>query len=877
MAIGTQKKLLAAALAALMMIGCGGAEERKAKYLERGKAYIAEKDWDKARVEIRNVLQIDPKTAEAHFLLGQVEEKRQEWSRAYSAYTKAVELDPELLEARERLAQFHLWQANASSGQDNATLNANALGLAQNQIEEILKREPKHAGARALQASMLFREGKTEEALTLAEEVVRGAPGHSAAVGLLATLYEQTGRTDDAERVLVEGAAHASEPLSLQLHLAQLYARDRKAEKAEQIMRDIIAAHPDELRHRISLAQFLSQADQLGKAEQVMREAVDADPADPRRKLLFADLLARTKSRAASIEYLQETIKANPELSELYFGLAQLHEQDQQRNEAKRVYQNVLNQFGDEPPGLQARNRLAAHAAAEGDMDRARQLTEAVLVVNPKDNDALLFRGRIAMQDGDSDAAVADFRSVLRDQPESVTVLHLLAEAHLRKGEMELADSSLRRAIEAAPGNVDARVKYARFLLARRDVPGALEHVDRALALAPENADARTAKAEILAAKGDLGAVKAELGKLKLADPENPESFLRMARVLLAEGDLEGAQSEIDEVLMRDPKHVSALLVKTDVLAAAKDMDALRKTIEQLKAAAPDNPEGFFRMGRLLRSQGDVAGALREYERGYGLARNVGKHLMLNEVVATQLSAGQHDQALARVQAVLREEPDHPTAHGLLGNVQTVRQDLASAEAAYARQVELMPGVATHYSRLAAVRGMRGDDAGAIAAFQQGLEAIGDDVRLLVGLASFQERQGDMDAAIDTYERTLKLQANNALAVNNLAVLLAEHRQDPESLARARELAAKLREVESPVFQDTIGWVHYRSGDYARAVEILEEVVESEPEVAVFHYHLGMAYAGAGDKQQARTHLAKALELGEFAEVEEARAALAAL
>ncbi|MCA1804765.1 MAG: tetratricopeptide repeat protein [Xanthomonadaceae bacterium] len=247
-------------LAAGLLFGCGGAEERKAKYLERSKAFIAEEDWDKARVEIRNVLQIDPKTAEAHYLLGQVEEKRQEWRRAYGAYSKAVELDPDNLPARERLAQFYMLQANAHRGQDQRTEEANALGQAQNEIDEILKRDPSHPGARALQASMLSREGKTQEALALAEAVVRDAPDHTAAAGLLAALYEQAGRTADAEKVLVEGAAKSSEPLPLQLHLAQLYARDKQPEKAEQVMRDVIAARPDELRHRISLAQFLSNA-----------------------------------------------------------------------------------------------------------------------------------------------------------------------------------------------------------------------------------------------------------------------------------------------------------------------------------------------------------------------------------------------------------------------------------------------------------------------------------------------------------------------------------------------------------------------------------------------------------------------------------------
>ena len=69
-------KLVAAVLLfVLMLAGCGGAEERKAKYLERGKTYFEEENYDKARVEFKNVLQIDPKSPGPYFYLGKIAEK----------------------------------------------------------------------------------------------------------------------------------------------------------------------------------------------------------------------------------------------------------------------------------------------------------------------------------------------------------------------------------------------------------------------------------------------------------------------------------------------------------------------------------------------------------------------------------------------------------------------------------------------------------------------------------------------------------------------------------------------------------------------------------------------------------------------------------
>ena len=585
----------------------------------------------------------------------------------------------------------------------------------------------------------------------------------------------------------------------------------------------------------------------------------------------------KKKGSAEADEYLRQSIAQKPELADLRLGLAQLYERDKKLDDAKKVYESMIAYYGDEPAGLQARNRLAAHAVAAGDTDRARQLVEEVLVKNPKDSDALLMRGRIAMQGNDYDTAVASFRSILKDQPDSVPVLHLLAEAQLRKGDIELAGDNLRRAIEVAPQNMDARLKYARFLIAKKELARALEQIDYVLERDQANPDAVAAKSELLAAKGDLAAVKDELAKLKEAAPDNPEASLRLARVHMAEGNGAAALAEINTVLERDTQNVQALILKTDILAATNDAPALESAINDLKAAAPDNAEGYFRMGRFLRAKGDIAGAIREYEQGYALAKDAGKLAMLSEIVNTQVAAKQTDQALARLQAILREDPDHKVANDLIGVVYMARKDYVAAEAAFTKQIQINPNNGTVYGQLAAAREQQGNVAGAIAAYEQGLGVIKNDIGLQIGLASLQERRGDFEAAIALYENVLKTQPDNAIAVNNLAALLVDHRDDAQSLARARELATRLEPVQRPAIQDTVGWVYYRAGDYAKAVEVLEGVVNAAPKVGIFQYHLGMAYAKAGDKAKARNALSAALELGDFPDADEARRTLEGL
>ncbi|HLD08674.1 MAG TPA: tetratricopeptide repeat protein, partial [Methylophilaceae bacterium] len=107
-AINVGAKIAALLLVAVMLVSCGGKEARMAKYMEKGKDYMEQQNYDKARVEFKNVLQIDPKYAEAYYLLGKIEESKANWQKAFGDYFKAVELDPNHIAAQASLGRFYL-------------------------------------------------------------------------------------------------------------------------------------------------------------------------------------------------------------------------------------------------------------------------------------------------------------------------------------------------------------------------------------------------------------------------------------------------------------------------------------------------------------------------------------------------------------------------------------------------------------------------------------------------------------------------------------------------------------------------------------------------------------------------------------------------
>lgn len=175
-------------LLAVVLTSCGGAEGRKAKYLERGKAFFSEQNYDKASVELRNVIQIDPKNAEAYYIFGQIEEKKHNYKQAFDYYLKSLELNPDNLALRSSLGRFYLASGNIAKAQEMA--NA------------ILAKQPNDPDAKLLNAGILSRQGNDTGAIKLASELLSNNPANVGASELLAAVYAKQEKYDAAIEVL---------------------------------------------------------------------------------------------------------------------------------------------------------------------------------------------------------------------------------------------------------------------------------------------------------------------------------------------------------------------------------------------------------------------------------------------------------------------------------------------------------------------------------------------------------------------------------------------------------------------------------------------------------------------------------------------------
>lgn len=123
------------------------------------------------------------------------------------------------------------------------------------------------------------------------------------------------------------------------------------------------------------------------------------------------------------------------------------------------------------------------------------------------------------------------------------------------------------------------------------------------------------------------------------------------------------------------------------------------------------------------------------------------------------------------------------------------------------------------------------------------------------------ERAGDWPKAEADLEQALSLKPDQPLILNYLGYSWIDRGEKLDQGIKMIEKAVELR-PEDGYIVDSLGWAHYRMGDYAGAVEYLERAVELVPSDSTINNHLGDAYWRTGRLTEARYQWRRALQFG---------------
>lgn len=689
------------ALTVLSTSGCGGAQARMARHFEKGQAFLAAGNIEKARVEFQNALQIAPKDAEVRFKMGVVDEKLGNQPEAAKFYQGAIDVNPDHVGARAKLARLYVFSGAP----------AQALEL----LKPAMAKHPDDPELLVVRAAAQVQQKDLSAAQTDAERAVKLAPTSEDAVAVLAGVYTSQGDKAKAQTLLEQSIPKIPDTVDLRLVLAQIYMEQNRLADAEAILLKLVALKPGEKSHRLRLAQFYVRSKQIDAAEQTLRQAVKDLPKDRDVKLSLVTFLAAFRGRDVAEKELKGMIDAAPADNDMKFALAGFYQEGKEPAKAEAVYQEVIGKEKLNPPGLSARDRLAAMRLQENDISGALVLANEVLAKSPRDDDALLIRGSIALATKDPRSAIADLRAVLRDQPNAIGVLRSLARAHLANGEPAVAEETLRHAVEANPKSPVLQLEFAQLLAQIGKTEEAKTIIGELVKQKPDNGEALDTQFRIAMATNDVATAKSAAEAVvalrpKLAvgymyqgmvaeaekrpgdalhfyttaadmQPDAKEPLEAVVRLLADSKRLPEAIRRLDEVTAKYPESSLALVIKGEVLSrTGKNVEA-RAAYKLAIARTPKWWRPYHGLASSQLAPGDPVAAIATLRNAISVADQT-EELRI-ELASLLESSGKSDEAIREYDEVLRRNPQSEiAANNLAMLLVTDRRDTASLDRA---------------------------------------------------------------------------------------------------------------------------------------------------------------------------------------------------
>jgi tetratricopeptide (TPR) repeat protein len=158
----------------------------------------------------------------------------------------------------------------------------------------------------------------------------------------------------------------------------------------------------------------------------------------------------------------------------------------------------------------------------------------------------------------------------------------------------------------------------------------------------------------------------------------------------------------------------------------------------------------------------------------------------------------------------------------------------------------------------------RKDYAGAVKYFTRAIAVLGKsdprDWGYYYARGTSYERLKNWPAAESDLRKALALAPDQPLVLNYLGYSWVDQGKHLKEGMRLIEKAVQLKPDDGYIV-DSLGWAHYKQGNYKEAVRYLERAVEIKPEDPTLNDHLGDAFWKVGREREARFQWSQALSL----------------
>lgn len=505
---------------------------------------------------------------------------------------------------------------------------------------------------------------------------------------LLAEIALRRGYGDLALSVYAELALRSRDPQVL-ARAIEVAGFARRMDLAHELAQLWVETEPESVTARQTLVGVLIVLNRLDDLVPHLSKLLEQDKDNLGDNLSRLNrMLVRQPDKSAVLRLVQRVTQPYQGVAEAHFAVAQAALAAGDRplaQESVRRAQELRPEW--EMPVLLEAQIVSAEAPA-----KVVPLLERYLSRHPNAKDVRLHLARAYVGDKRFSDASAEFRRLLRDFPNSVEVVYPVAILALQQNDLDTAETQLKHLLELEFGDRNLVNYYlGQVMEARKNEAAAIDYYGQ-VGLSEPFLNARNRQAMLLARAGKLDEARQVLQQTATMHPTERVALGQSEAQLLRDAKRYAEALEVLERLLKSNPGNAELLYDSALVADRLDKVALvEERLRQVIALQPENahaynalgytfaernmrldearelvaralallPDDAFiidSMGWVLYRQGDLAGALIQLQKAYGLRQDPEIAAHMGEVL---WGLGRQDEARRVLREAARKDPDN--------------------------------------------------------------------------------------------------------------------------------------------------------------------------------------------------------------------------
>jgi tetratricopeptide (TPR) repeat protein len=598
-------------------------------------------DLNSASVQYQNILKKDEKQTPARLKLGQIFLLAGKPDTSEQLARQVLLLDAENIEAKLLLGKAYATQNNT----DAAFV----------EVETVLQKKPDDEEANTLLASLLIKSGQYEKAASVLNQTIEKKPKAIKPRLLLAELQANTHLLKEAEQTLVSIIQIAPEEIEHRQRLAILLINQNRLDDAEKLLRLAVNELPENEQAELLLVNFLASQRKPEIAIAELIPMIERQPKHYQLRFKLADLQMALQQADKVEETLKEIIdsdQVNIAINQAKNSLARLYLATNRLGDAKALVKALLELHTDEPDALLLQGEIDL---AEQQVSDAVAVFRKVLSSQPGNLKALKLLSNAHVMANDLVLARENSQKMVELAPKDESARLGLANILLQTGDTQQALQQLAVLFKLNPNNKNGLEALFKVYVAQKEWDKAQQVAQQFQRSETDIATGYFLSGLAYQAEGKIDKSIARYLQVLDKQPLAVEPLTQLVKSYLVLKQPDKAISKLNELIKQHPENFVAYSLLGGVYSQANKLPEAAKAYQKAIIIKPDWPSHYRNLALVYQLQNNDAEAIKILQEG--LAKAGENNELVSDLAAIFHQNGDHGKVLSLYEGVYQHQP----------------------------------------------------------------------------------------------------------------------------------------------------------------------------------------------------------------------------